>query len=168
MAGGWRGLERRDDCFVDDAESCSGAASGGPISCCGDTSSTIASAPAPQLAAGPAHEEEVQATMPERSNGKAKHAEERREQLEWLAKRSEQTDGRAKQLEVARQHLFWMLEKKGHGRTVRFVHLGPYGRHTDLLNDVKNASSLDVLTTIARGCLGGVYWSAIYSNDSYD
>ena len=78
-----------------------------------------------------------------------------------------QSRGEEKQIETARQHLFWMLEKKGHGRTVRFVHLGDYKRHTDLLTDVKNSNSLIQLNLIARRCLTNIFGSNVYVNDNY-
>ena len=78
-----------------------------------------------------------------------------------------QSRGEEKQIETARQHLFWMLEKKGHGRTVRFVHLGDYKRHTDLLTDVKSSNSLLQLNLIARRCLTNVFGSNVYVNDNY-
>lgn len=75
--------------------------------------------------------------------------------------------GKTKQLETAKQHLFWMLEKKGHGRTVRFVHLGTYKRHTDLLNEIKNANNLQELILISDICLRDVFGSEFYANDNY-
>ena len=75
--------------------------------------------------------------------------------------------GHQKQIETAKQHLFWMLEKKGHGRTVRFVHLGNYKKHTDLLNEIKNKNNLLDLVLISNICLRGVYGSNVYSNDNY-
>ena len=78
-----------------------------------------------------------------------------------------QSKGEEKQIETARQHLFWMLEKKGHGRTVRFVHLGDYRRHTDLLTDVKNSNSLLEMNLIARTCLKNVFGSNVYNNENY-
>jgi hypothetical protein len=73
--------------------------------------------------------------------------------------------GREKQIETARQHLFWMLGKRGHGRTVRFTHRGPYKMHTDLLHRVKDATMLEELEGIAGVCLQGVYGSTVYSDD---
>ena len=77
-------------------------------------------------------------------------------------------EGVEKQIEVARQHLYWMLEKKGHGRTVRFVHRGTYARHTDLLNDLKSAHTLEDLQLISKICLSNVFGSSTYINDNYD
>jgi hypothetical protein len=75
------------------------------------------------------------------------------------------SSGCEKQIETARQHLFWMLGKRGHGRTVRFTHRGPYKMHTDLLHRVKNAVVLEELEWIAGVCLQGVYGSTVYSDD---
>lgn len=88
----------------------------------------------------------------------------------FIAQRQSTGTGRGekKQIETARQHLFWMLEKKGHGRTVRFMHLGSYKRHTDLLTRIKNTNSLLELAMIARKCLGGVFSSNVYVNDQYN
>jgi tRNA-dihydrouridine synthase len=70
-----------------------------------------------------------------------------------------------KQLDVARQHLTWMLQKSGHGRSVRFVHVGTYKKHTSLLNALKEATSLAELVAIANECLQGVQGSAPYCDD---
>jgi hypothetical protein len=75
------------------------------------------------------------------------------------------SSGCEKQIETARQHLFWMLGKRGHGRTVRFTHRGPYKMHTDLLHRVKDAVVLEELEWIAGVCLQGVYGSTVYSDD---
>jgi hypothetical protein len=75
------------------------------------------------------------------------------------------TAGCEKQIETARQHLFWMLGKRGHGRTVRFTHRGPYKMHTDLLNRVKDAAGLEELEEIAGMCLGGVQGSTVFSDE---
>ena len=88
--------------------------------------------------------------------------EERKNEIE------KEKEGVEKQIEVARQHLYWMLEKKGHGRTVRFVHRGTYARHTDLLNDLKSAHTLESLQLISRICLTNVFGSNMYTNDNYD
>jgi hypothetical protein len=82
--------------------------------------------------------------------------------------KEEEKEGVEKQIEIARQHLCWMLEKKGHGRTVRFVHRGTYARHTDLLNDLKSAHTLEALQQISKICLSNVFGSNIYTNDNYD
>ena len=92
--------------------------------------------------------------------------EERMNEIE--KEKEEEKEGVEKQIEVARQHLYWMLEKKGHGRTVRFVHRGTYARHTDLLNDLKSAHTLEALQQISKICLSNVFGSNIYTNDSYD
>lgn len=92
--------------------------------------------------------------------------EERMKEIE--KEKEDEKEGVEKQIEVARQHLYWMLEKKGHGRTVRFVHRGTYARHTDLLNDLKSAHTLEALQQISKICLTNVFGSNIYTNDSYD
>lgn len=64
--------------------------------------------------------------------------------------------GESKQLYIARQHLVWMLGKSGHGRTVRYHHLGDcYKKHVQLLNDLTSTSTMDKLVDIARKCLMG-------------
>jgi hypothetical protein len=75
--------------------------------------------------------------------------------------------GLIKQLDTARQHLLWMVEKKGHGRTVRFVHLGTFKRHTDLLCAINSAVTLRDLVLISNVCLTGVFGSNLYINDNY-
>jgi hypothetical protein len=92
--------------------------------------------------------------------------EERMKEIE--KEKEEEKEGVEKQIEVARQHLYWMLEKKGHGRTVRFVHRGTYARHTDLLSDLKCAHTLEALQQISKICLSNVFGSNIYTNDNYD
>ncbi len=65
------------------------------------------------------------------------------------SKRSE-----SKQIYIARQHLVWMLGKTGHGRTVRYERLGTaYRRHTDLLEALNCAKTIDDLRVIAQNCL---------------
>jgi len=74
---------------------------------------------------------------------------------------SSSSDGRQKQVDVARAHLQWMLEKRGHGRTVRFTHLGPYRKHVNLLNALRHSTTMDHLVSIAKECLGGVQGSRL-------
>ena len=76
-------------------------------------------------------------------------------------------NGLIKQLDTAKQHLLWMVEKKGHGRTVRFVHLGTFKRHTDLLSAINSATTLQDLVLISNLCLTGVFGSNLYTNDNY-
>ena len=76
-------------------------------------------------------------------------------------------NGLIKQLDTAKQHLLWMVEKKGHGRTVRFVHLGTFKRHTDLLCAINSATTLQDLVSISNVCLTGVFGSNLYVNDNY-
>lgn len=45
-----------------------------------------------------------------------------------------------RQIYIARQHLTWMLGKSGHGRTVRYEHIGPqYRKHVHLKAALDNA-----------------------------
>ena len=74
---------------------------------------------------------------------------------------SSSSAGRQKQVDVARAHLQWMLEKRGHGRTVRFTHLGPYRKHVNLLNALRHSTTMDHLVSIAKECLGGVHESRL-------
>jgi len=61
----------------------------------------------------------------------------------------------------------WMLEKSGHGRTVRFINLGSsFSKHTDLLNTLNAASTIDELRLISSKCLIGVYDSGHFAPDS--
>jgi tRNA-dihydrouridine synthase len=47
------------------------------------------------------------------------------------------------QIYVARQHLTWMLGKTGHGRCVRYEHLGEcYKKHTQLLAALNEAATI--------------------------
>jgi len=62
-------------------------------------------------------------------------------------------NGHTKQMEIARQHLNFMLEKRGHGGSVRYNHMGAYKRHTDLLNDIKNSTTIQQLVLISKLCL---------------
>lgn len=65
----------------------------------------------------------------------------------------------SRQVYIARQHLMWMLGKSGHGRSVRYKHLGSfYRRHCDLLNELNSACNMDALLFIARNCLIGCWW----------
>lgn len=62
----------------------------------------------------------------------------------------------SRQIYIARQHLVWMLGKSGHGRSVRYKHLGPsYKRQSDLFNDINSAVCLNGLLAIAKRCLVG-------------
>ena len=69
------------------------------------------------------------------------------------------------QIFVARQHLTYMLGKVGHGRTVRFRHLGTYKKHHLLLMALKAAAAIDDLIVIARDCLVGVFSNSPYDPD---
>ena len=77
-----------------------------------------------------------------------------------------QPHGRMKQVDVARSHLQWMLEKRGHGRTVRFTHLGPYRKHVNLLNALRHSTTMIHLINIARECLVGVGESRLVDIES--
>jgi hypothetical protein len=59
-----------------------------------------------------------------------------------------------RQVYIARQHLAWMLGKSGHGRMVRYVHLGVcYKKHVHLMQALNEAASIDELLAIADKCL---------------
>jgi hypothetical protein len=59
-----------------------------------------------------------------------------------------------RQLYIARQHLAWMLGKSGHGRMVRYVHIGAYyKKHVHLMQAMNDAGSIDDLLAIAENCL---------------
>lgn len=73
-------------------------------------------------------------------------------------------NGHTKQMEIARQHLSFMLEKRGHGGSVRYNHMGPYKRHTDLLNDIKNSATIQNLVLISNKCLRNVYETAFQTD----
>lgn len=80
-------------------------------------------------------------------------------QCELTATTDRALRAKEKQLEVARQHLSWMLEKRGHGRTVRFRHSGTYRKHTALLEAIHNSTSLHHLIDISNDCLTCVFGS---------
>ena len=75
----------------------------------------------------------------------------------WIGVDNYESSKRAtesKQIYIARQHLVWMLGKTGHGRTVRYERLGAaYRRHTDRLEALNSAKSIEDLRQIARNCL---------------
>jgi hypothetical protein len=73
-------------------------------------------------------------------------------------------NGHTKQMEIARQHLNFMLEKRGHGGSVRYNHMGPYKRHTDLLNEIKNSTSIQQLVLISKLCLRNVYETKFHND----
>lgn len=72
----------------------------------------------------------------------------------------------ALQVSVARQHLTYMLGKKGHGRTVRYLHKGDrYRRHVDLLNVLNIAKTMKDLLEISQYCLIGVFGSLPFQTE---
>jgi hypothetical protein len=59
-----------------------------------------------------------------------------------------------RQIYIARQHLTWMLGKSGHGRMVRYAHIGAqYRKHVHLKDALNNAATIDDLLAIAEVCL---------------
>ena len=71
----------------------------------------------------------------------------------------------SRQIYCARQHLFWMLNKRGHGRSVRFMFISHsnYRKHTQLLTAVNDARTLTDLLIIAKHCLVNEYGTMSYS-----
>jgi hypothetical protein len=59
-----------------------------------------------------------------------------------------------------------MLEKSGHGRTVRYVHLGNFPKHTLLLSALNSAKTIDGLRAISKSCLVGVRSSAAFLDEN--
>jgi tRNA-dihydrouridine synthase len=60
----------------------------------------------------------------------------------------------SRQIYIARQHLMWMLGKSGHGRCVRFTHIGEnFKKHVYLLSALNDAKSMADLAEIATQCL---------------
>ena len=73
-----------------------------------------------------------------------------------------------KMMYTARQHLTWMIGKTGHGRSVRFKHIGrSFKKHFQLLSAINDSENIAVLREISRRCLHDVFESDPYdpSND---
>ena len=61
-----------------------------------------------------------------------------------------------RQMYIARQHLCWMLGKSGHGRLVRFQHIGShehFRKHVHLMQALNSATTVAELLDIAEKCL---------------
>lgn len=63
----------------------------------------------------------------------------------------------SKQITIAKQHLNWMLGKSGHGRLIRYEYKSEkYHKHTEQMNALKEANSLEELLNIAQGALPNI------------
>ena len=79
------------------------------------------------------------------------HLDEKEKETLLQSSESIMTNIESKQVITARQHLTWMLGKSGHGRLVRYEYKGDiYQKHTQQMNALKEANSLEDLLKIAK------------------